>query len=757
MTEKAKTKTTFRQKILLIAFGFIILFILELMLHLFNIGDRDSQNDPFVGFEKVYPLFGEIKKANGEIVYATNTNKLSFFNIQEFAKKKQGDTFRIFCFGGSTTYGRPYKADTAFPKWLEINLNILDPSRKYEVINAGGISYASYRIVHLIEEAVQYEPDLFVIYSGHNEFLEARTYEEILAQNPALKRIRVLMDKLRIYTLLRNSISKAKQSISKTQKNNILKDEVATILDDVAGIERYARENLQMERTLEHFKYNLEKIIALAKKHHIPIVLSTVACNLRDFSPFKSEHKDNLSQQDLDAWNQFYQQGQEYQKQKKWQHALISYEKCFSLDDQYAELSYNIAQCLFNSEQFDLAKKYYFQAKELDICPLRAPFRINQTIKIIAKREKIPLVNIEAEIEKISPHRIPNSDFLIDHVHPTIQANQIIAEKIAFVLRQEKIISDNAEIDPDIISANYRKALSSLPDEYYSNGLLNLAKVLGWAGKQDEKIKILKRNSTKLQGHYEYYYMLGNSALQSGEPFKAIEYFNQSLALNPGFSETYTNLGFALSRAGSPDKALENYEKALLLNENDYVAQTNIGRIYYIKNDFTRALEEYKKAIPIKKDYPQIYEGLGVIYYKQGNTKRALEELNRAIELNPNYSEAYFDIGLIYHDQHKFEAAIEKFKKAIEINPLYADAYSSLGVCYYNKKMLNEAIINLEKAVSINPNIAKVHNNLAVAYHSAGKYDLSWEHVKIAQNMKYKIHPQFIEMLEKDSKMSQQQ
>ena len=36
---------------------------------------------------------------------------------------------------------------------------------------SGGVSYASYRVAALMEELVRYEPDLFVIYSGHNEFL----------------------------------------------------------------------------------------------------------------------------------------------------------------------------------------------------------------------------------------------------------------------------------------------------------------------------------------------------------------------------------------------------------------------------------------------------------------------------------------------------------------------------------------------------------------------------------------------------------
>ena len=48
------------------------------------------------------------------------------------------------------------------------------------MINAGGISYASYRVAVVIKELARYEPDLFIIYTGHNEFLEERTYRTLI-------------------------------------------------------------------------------------------------------------------------------------------------------------------------------------------------------------------------------------------------------------------------------------------------------------------------------------------------------------------------------------------------------------------------------------------------------------------------------------------------------------------------------------------------------------------------------------------------
>ncbi len=747
-----KVKTTAGQKILLIIFGLFIFLLFEAGLRLFHVGDRVSQSDPFVGFENVYPLFGEKINADGTTVLATNQNKLSYFNEQEFEKEKPADTFRIFCFGGSTTFGRPYRAETAFPGWMQQILTSIDSTRKYEVINAGGISYASYRIVHLVEEALTYEPDLFMLYTGHNEFLEARTYENILKQNPALKAARVALDKLHTYRLVRGVVSKVRSTKDSENSKNTLETEVETILDQSAGLDRYTRDTIQKEDTFDHFRFNIEKIIRLAQTNGVKIMFAKVGSNLRDFSPFKSEHKPDLSESDLASWNEFYTNAQILQRQSRFKDALIAYENCLQIDNQYAELVYNIAYCLDKTGQFDLAKKYFDTAKELDICPLRAPDAINSILKESCAHYDVPVVNMEAEFEKLSPNRIPDNSYFIDHVHPTIGGNQIIAERFVERMQIEGWAPSSIVLNHNDLTPMYAEYLSSLPNDYYLAGLINLAKVLGWAGKEQEKLAILTANADKLTGFFEYHYMIGTSALRVGKFDEALEHFRASIRLNPGYVECYTNLGFALEMSGSPDEAQKFYAQALSLNPEDYVAQSNVARIYFIKSEFDKAVSEYKKAITLNEDYAVARQGLGVVYFKQGNTARALEELNEAVRLDPNYAEAYYDMGLVYLETRRIDDAMVQFQKAIKIDPFYADAYSSLGVCLYSKHQLEGAIANLKRAVDIDPNMGKAHNNLAIAYHSAGNLELALHHVREAQRNNYTIHPEFLELLQNEAK-----
>jgi len=750
--KRDQIKTTIRQKVLLIGFAIFIIILIEAGLRILHVSNRESQTDPFVGFEKIYPLFGEKANADGKTVLATNPNKLSFFNYQEFARPKSASAYRIFCFGGSTTYGSPYRAETAFPNWMQQILASIDSTRTYEVINAGGISYASYRIVHLVEEALQYQPDLFVLYTGHNEFLEARTYENILKQSPALKAARVALDKLDTYRLLRGFVSKVRSSKDSDNSKNTLETEVETILDESAGLDRYTRDTIQKEETFDHFRFNIENIIERARANGVKIMFATVGSNLRDFSPFKSEHRPDLSEIDLASWNESYTNAQILQRQARYKDALMAYENCLQIDNQYAELVYNIACCLDKTGQFDLAKRYFDTAQELDICPLRAPDAINSMITESCSHHDVPVVNMEAEFENLSPNRVPDNTWFIDHVHPTIEGNQIIAERLVERMQIEGWALSNIVLNHSDLSPMYAKFLASLPNDYYLDGLINLAKVLGWAGKDQEKLAILTANADKLAGFFEYHAMMGTSALRVGKFDEAIEHFRASIRLNPGYVSGYTNLGFAQEMSGSPDEAQNFYTQALSMNPEDYVARANVARIYFIKNEFDEAVVEYKKAVALNEDYAVARQGLGVVYFKQGNAARALEELNEAVRLDPNYAEAYYDMGLVYLETRRMDDAMVQFQKAIKIDPFYADAYSSLGVCLYSKHELEGAIANLKQAVDINPNMGKAHNNLAIAYHSAGNLDLALHHVREAQRNNYTIHPEFLELLQQEAK-----
>ncbi len=152
-------KLSLRKK-LLFAVGATVLFfgLLELVLAGLGVSPEATSTDRMVGFSNFSPLLVQSTNSDGEVIMSTAQNKLHWFNHQSFVKRKAPNVKRVFCMGGSTTYGHPYWDETSFAGWLRHYLPVVDPQHKWEVINAGGISYGSYRVAALMENSPNMKP-----------------------------------------------------------------------------------------------------------------------------------------------------------------------------------------------------------------------------------------------------------------------------------------------------------------------------------------------------------------------------------------------------------------------------------------------------------------------------------------------------------------------------------------------------------------------------------------------------------------------
>ena len=158
--------------------GFFV--ILEAVLAVGGVCSSYQMEDPLVGFSTNLPLFSiRSSESDGQIVSLTKS-QAKRFNPIEFIAHKPEHTCRMVCLGGSTTYGRPFFNDASFTGFLHAILPKADSTRQWELINAGAYGYASYRVARVMQELVEFEPDVFIIYTGHNEFLERRTYAHLM-------------------------------------------------------------------------------------------------------------------------------------------------------------------------------------------------------------------------------------------------------------------------------------------------------------------------------------------------------------------------------------------------------------------------------------------------------------------------------------------------------------------------------------------------------------------------------------------------
>ncbi len=183
---------------------------------------------------------------------------------------KSKNTFRVFAFGGSATMGMGFPHNGSFSRWLERMLQAAYPDREMEVVNMGQIGFASEQVKVLVQEVLDKgEPDLLVVYSGHNEYLDVKARLELekagvklpaVAPGDWLERHSAAARFLRGLRPARN----AKKKVS----DNLLGDYLGNHLSEQ-----------QIQAGQARYEKNLVEIARAAKARRTPLIFCTLLAN----------------------------------------------------------------------------------------------------------------------------------------------------------------------------------------------------------------------------------------------------------------------------------------------------------------------------------------------------------------------------------------------------------------------------------------------------------------------------------------------
>ncbi len=590
--------------------------ILEGVLALAGVEPVLRSEDPFVGFVPGIPLFVEQTDADGRKILVTPENKLVFFNRQSFPQEKASDAYRIFCLGGSTTYGRPYGDATSFAGWLRELLPAADPSRRWEVINAGGISYASYRVAHLMEELARYEPDLFVIYTGHNEFLEERTYGAMRDLPAAVRSTAALLARTRTWAAMQvvlNSLG----PLPSAQENSParLPAEVNTMLDRSAGPERYARDDTLRDQILLHYRLSLERIADIAKGAGADVIFVTPASNLKDSTPFKSQHTDGISESDGLRSEALLATAQQRIENSAWPEALEMLDAALTIDPRFAELHYRRGRVLLALGRSSEAAAAFRRARDEDVCPLRALSTMRETVAEVA-REKgatwvdfVDLIEQRALVEQGSP--IPGQEYFLDHVHPTIAGNRILALALVEAMIANGTVQPSAAWGDEAIARVVSQVEGGIDRKTHAQALANLARVLSWAGKDEEARRLADRALAEApELATAYADVLAILSEREGDTVETWHRLRTALNENPASPQIHFQIGLELLDKSQPGWSLEAAAAHVLL-----------ASVFMPENDMTHQI-------------------LGLIMAERGRFAVAYPSLMEALRLNPRNTEA---------------------------------------------------------------------------------------------------------------------
>ena len=618
-----------------------ILVGLELLLWACGVKPAYDRRDPYAGFTPQVPHFEVVTDSSGEALVTLAPNKREVLNDQTFPRSKQPGTYRIVCLGGSATYGRPFFDHTSFVGWLRAFLPKADPSRKWEVINAGAISYASYRVKGLMTELARYQPDLFIAYMGHNEFLERRTYAQVFDTPSLIRDVAGLTSRTRLASVTQRGLELAGllRPID-TVKTTGLHEEVKRIPVYAVGPEAYSRDESFKRQVLNHYEASLNAMVDVAAAANARLLFVTPLSNLRDFAPFKSENREGLAQDQLRAWKEAYERGLALAKAGHAEEAVKAFDAAAAIDDRHAELMFRRGQALLALGRDQEACSSLLRAREEDICPLRAISATLETMRRVAQARGVPLVDFEPLATARAEHKIPGEEFLADHVHLKIPASRMLALDVLDRLVSEKIVKPTPDWGPAAIEKVTAEVEAGIDGPRYAHELYTLSQLLDSLGQTEQALKRVEEGMKLSGGDLEGLCLAGRYHGKLGRIQSATELFRRALVLQPGAACAEEGLGGLLLDQGNPRDALDHLAAAALTAPDSASVFNRMGVAYARLGRYDEAVAQFRRAAQLSPDDVPVRTNLGLAEERRGNRREAILHYSEALRLKPDSAEA---------------------------------------------------------------------------------------------------------------------
>ncbi len=468
-------KLAFSAPALVLFFG-----LAELALYLAGVPAVLEREDPFRGFSGLVSVF----ERRGDVYTSDRPANAETFNTQTFLAEKPANGLRVFCVGGSSAYGFPWGAEAAFCAILGDLLRAAHPELAIEAVNAAGISYASHRLRILVRELLRYDPDLLVVYGGHNEFVEKRFHRSLRARAETLGRLQHLLHRSRVHGALHALLARPRRGPPGAAAGDLpgirVQRDFAEPLDPVERAELEA-----------FFAENLGAIARMAAARGVRVVLCTVAPNLRDWKPQRAPSWPLLPEGARREWEAHVAAAAAALDADAPAAAAARLEAAVAIAPRDGPSWFLLGRAYEGLERPDEARRAYLRALEFDLDPSRATEGINRAIRAVAAREGALLVDIEERFARLSPHGIVGFEWIEDYVHPTREGHEEIAFAVWQALRGAGLPAaassahrqDDLRLFSEIVRA--RRALP-VASEHTPTYLYNQGMVLANQGRWEE-------------------------------------------------------------------------------------------------------------------------------------------------------------------------------------------------------------------------------------------------------------------------------
>ena len=126
--------------------------------------------------------------------------------------------------------------------------------------------------------------------------------------------------------------------------------------------------------------------------------------------------------------------------------------------------------------------------------------------------------------------------------------------------------------------------------------------------------------------------------------------------------------------------ALDEFQKSININPGFLIAYYEKGSVYKSIGDFDNATKMFKKSLELKPDFADAQYDYGTILFLKKDYTTALDYFIKATENNPKNGKAFLAAGACYRSLFDYKNAITYFEKALQFVPGNYDLIQNISV-----------------------------------------------------------------------------
>ncbi len=556
--------------------------------------------------------------------YVTSPHFERYMSPQSFAIRKPPGVMRIFVLGASAALGWPAEESCAATGFLRRGLDRSHPGR-FEVVNAAVMSFGSHRVLDVLREIVDLEPDLVVIWSGNNEYVERNALPQSGGWRVSRQLHRLLI-KSRLYRAVRAAIFTFSPSLFRPSGTDL------TNLREEPRIQRGTLGRLPEidQQVLENYRSNLGEMAATLRARGVPGVFCTVPVNLSMWAPYSRPPRFG-NPEEYATWNRLMEEGVDLLDRGENREAGARFARVREMTPHYALAAYFEAQALQRLGEVDRARALFMTARDEDARPLRALGTFNEAVRRVAADGRgVRLVDLESAFLDTSGPSLAGMDLFYDYCHPTAAGHARAARAILTTL---------LSVLPTVSAG----AVPVIEEGCPPSGPRARASV---------------------------FYALGMTYGNNGLDDKAEEAYRSALEVQPDFSEALSNLGALLGKRGSLAEAERLSRQALETSPKNASALMQVALISLYQGRHEEAAAFAQRILAGNPQSPQAHEILGDVATRQGEWDEASRHYREALAQGGESATLRRRLGDAYRALGRESDAIREWRSALELDPL---------------------------------------------------------------------------------------